>query len=199
MSPAPGPTPAPPRPSLPRVDDALAHLVRDPVTEEAFAWLRSRVPGEPQIGVVHGDYRIGNALVHEGRVTAVLDWELAYVGDVRFDLGYLMLERLATEYGKKCKLEFAVYPAPRTSTAVVEPYNAVLSTHSTIENSDCTFLVDNDMQTSDKLPTAVDYTNILVNYIEVPYPEPQPSPADAPTETKEAPKQAPPEPGALKG
>ena len=42
------------------------------------------------------------------------------------------------------------------------------------------------MQTSDKLPTAVDYTNILVNYIEVPYPEPQPSPADAPTETKEA-------------
>ncbi|RAR10312.1 carbohydrate-binding module family 48 protein [Stemphylium lycopersici] len=49
-----------------------------------------------------------------------------------------------------------------------------------------TFLVDNDMQTSDKLPTAVDYTNILVNYIEVPYPEPQPSPADAPTETKEA-------------
>ncbi|KAJ5061430.1 5'-AMP-activated protein kinase beta subunit, interation domain-containing protein [Bipolaris maydis] len=37
-----------------------------------------------------------------------------------------------------------------------------------------TFLVDNDMRTSDKLPTAVDYTNILVNYIEVPYPEPQP-------------------------
>ena len=30
------------------------------------------------------------------------------------------------------------------STAVVEPYNAVLSTHSTIENSDCTFLVDNE-------------------------------------------------------
>jgi hypothetical protein len=31
------------------------------------------------------------------------------------------------------------------------------------------FLVDNDMRTSDKLPTAVDYTNILVNYIEVSY------------------------------
>jgi tubulin alpha len=37
-----------------------------------------------------------------------------------------------------------VYPAPRVSTSVVEPYNAVLSTHSTIENSDCTFLVDNE-------------------------------------------------------
>lgn len=54
------------------------------------------------------------------------------------------MERLSTDFGKKSKLEFAVYPAPRVSTAVVEPYNAVLSTHSTIENSDCTFLVDNE-------------------------------------------------------
>lgn len=37
-----------------------------------------------------------------------------------------------------------MYPAPRVATSVVEPYNAVLSTHSTIENSDCTFLVDNE-------------------------------------------------------
>ena len=43
-----------------------------------------------------------------------------------------------------------------------------------------TFLVDNDMRTSDKLPTAVDYTNILVNYIEVPYPELTPLPASPP-------------------
>jgi hypothetical protein len=40
------------------------------------------------------------------------------------------------------------------------------------------------MRTSDKLPTAVDYTNILVNYIEVPYPELQPLPA-SPTAGKE--------------
>jgi len=45
-----------------------------------------------------------------------------------------------------------------------------------------TFLVDNDMRTSDKLPTAVDYTNILVNYIEVPYPEP---PALATSQSKD--------------
>lgn len=73
-------------------------LVRDPVTEEAFAWLRSRVPDREQLGVVHGDYRIGNVLVRDGRVRAVLDWELAYVGDVRFDLGYLALERLAGKH-----------------------------------------------------------------------------------------------------
>jgi aminoglycoside phosphotransferase (APT) family kinase protein len=73
-------------------------LVRDPVTEEAFDWLRSREPAEAEIGVVHGDYRVGNVLVDDGRVTAVLDWELAYVGDVRFDLGYLALERLAGKH-----------------------------------------------------------------------------------------------------
>jgi aminoglycoside phosphotransferase (APT) family kinase protein len=73
-------------------------LVRDPVTEEGFQWLRDRVPGDEQRGVVHGDYRIGNALVEGGRLTALLDWELAYVGDVRFDLGYLALERLAGKH-----------------------------------------------------------------------------------------------------
>ncbi|MCJ1388021.1 Tubulin alpha chain-like 3 [Xylographa bjoerkii] len=58
--------------------------------------------------------------------------------------GALLLERLATDYGKKSKLEFAVYSAPQVSTAIVEPCNVVLSTHSTIENSDRTFLVDNE-------------------------------------------------------
>jgi aminoglycoside phosphotransferase (APT) family kinase protein len=73
-------------------------LVRDPVTEEGFEWLRERVPADEQRGIVHGDYRIGNALVDGGRLTALLDWELAYVGDVRFDLGYLALERLAGKH-----------------------------------------------------------------------------------------------------
>jgi aminoglycoside phosphotransferase (APT) family kinase protein len=74
------------------------HLVRDPVTEEAFQWLGERVPADTWTGVVHGDYRIGNALVDQGRVSALLDWELAYIGDVRFDLGYLALERLAGKH-----------------------------------------------------------------------------------------------------
>jgi tubulin alpha len=68
----------------------------------------------------------------------------SFGGGTGSGFGALLLERLSTEYGKKSKLEFSVYPSPRVSTAVVEPYNAVLSTHSTIENSDCTFLVDNE-------------------------------------------------------
>ncbi|KAK3924941.1 Tubulin alpha-1C chain [Frankliniella fusca] len=56
----------------------------------------------------------------------------------------LLMERLSMEYGKKSKLQFSVYPAPQISTAVVEPYNTVLATHSTMEHSDCAFMVDNE-------------------------------------------------------
>lgn len=56
----------------------------------------------------------------------------------------LLMERLSTDYGKKSKLEFAVYPAPQISTAVVEPYNSILTTHTTLEHSDCAFVVDNE-------------------------------------------------------
>ena len=68
----------------------------------------------------------------------------SFGGGTGSGFGALLLERLSTEYGKKCKLEFAVYPAPRVSTAVVEPYNAVLTTHTTLEHSDCSFMVDNE-------------------------------------------------------
>ncbi|XDV54730.1 hypothetical protein PO909_022956 [Leuciscus waleckii] len=48
----------------------------------------------------------------------------------------LLMERL--------KLEFAVYPSPKVSTAVVESYNSTLTTHTTLEHSDCAFMMDNE-------------------------------------------------------
>jgi len=56
----------------------------------------------------------------------------------------LLMERLSVDYGKKCKLEFAVYPAPQLASSVVEPYNSILTTHCTLEHSDCCFMVDNE-------------------------------------------------------
>ena len=56
----------------------------------------------------------------------------------------LLMERLSVDYGKKSKLEFSIYPAPQISTAVVEPYNSILTTHTTLEHSDCSFMVDNE-------------------------------------------------------
>jgi len=56
----------------------------------------------------------------------------------------LLSEELSIEYGKKPKLAFSIYPAPQVSTAMVEPYNAVLQTHTSLEHTDVGFLVDNE-------------------------------------------------------
>lgn len=45
---------------------------------------------------------------------------------------------------KESRLNFAIYPAPQISTAVVEPYNSVLATHSTLEHAECVFMMDNE-------------------------------------------------------
>lgn len=70
-------------------------LVRDPVIEAAYAWMRDRVPDAVEPSLVHGDYRPGNCLIDDGRVSAILDWELCHFGDPRFDLGYLTLDYTA--------------------------------------------------------------------------------------------------------
>jgi len=57
--------------------------------------------------------------------------------------GSLLLERISTEFGKKSKLDFCVYPSPQVSTCVVEPYNSVLSTHALLEHTDVAFMLDN--------------------------------------------------------
>ncbi|KAJ1344483.1 hypothetical protein BSLG_000007 [Batrachochytrium salamandrivorans] len=68
----------------------------------------------------------------------------SFGGGTGSGFGALLLERLSVDYGKKSKLEFSVYPAPQVSTAVVEPYNSILTTHTTLEHSDCAFMVDNE-------------------------------------------------------
>jgi len=59
-------------------------------------------------------------------------------------LGSLILDKLSSDYAKKCKLDFCVYPSPQISTSVVEPYNSVLSTHSLLEHTDVAFMLDNE-------------------------------------------------------
>lgn len=53
-----------------------------PALELALRWLRAGAPACARPVVVHGDYRLGNVIVHPARgLAAVLDWELAHVGD----------------------------------------------------------------------------------------------------------------------
>ena len=51
--------------------------------------LRAGMPAERGGGIVHGDYRLDNVLVNGGHVVAVLDWEMAALGDPLTDLGLL--------------------------------------------------------------------------------------------------------------
>ncbi|KAG0348499.1 Tubulin alpha-1 chain [Podila humilis] len=68
----------------------------------------------------------------------------SFGGGTGSGFGALLLERLSVDYGKKSKLEFAIYPAPEMATSVVEPYNSILTTHTTLEHTDCAFMVDNE-------------------------------------------------------
>jgi aminoglycoside phosphotransferase (APT) family kinase protein len=62
---------------------------RRPSLEFALHWLRVNRPPRGRVGVVHGDFRNGNLIVGPHGVRAVLDWELAHLGDPREDLGWL--------------------------------------------------------------------------------------------------------------
>jgi tubulin alpha len=59
-------------------------------------------------------------------------------------LGALILERLAVDYRKKSKLGFELYPSPTISTCVVEPYNALLSTHWLLDHTEVSLMLDNE-------------------------------------------------------
>ncbi len=60
-----------------------------PVFEYAFRWLEERLPGRDRTALVHGDFRNGNLMVGPEGVRAVLDWELAHLGDPMEDLGWI--------------------------------------------------------------------------------------------------------------
>jgi len=59
-------------------------------------------------------------------------------------LGALILERIAVDYRKKSKIGFEIYPAPKISTCIVEPYNAMLSTHWLLDHTEVSIILDNE-------------------------------------------------------
>ena len=67
----------------------------------------------------------------------------SFSGGTGSGLTAMLLERLAVDYPKKTKVEFAIYPSVNLSSSVVEPYNSVLCSHAMLENSEVAFMVDN--------------------------------------------------------
>jgi aminoglycoside phosphotransferase (APT) family kinase protein len=65
-----------------------------PAVESVAAWLGENLPSSPAATIVHGDFRLGNTIFAPGapaRLAAVLDWEMATIGDPLADVGYLCM------------------------------------------------------------------------------------------------------------
>ena len=62
-----------------------------PMLTWAERWLRENAPIAPCVSIVHGDYRIGNFLRQDARITGILDWEMAHLGDPHEDIAWACL------------------------------------------------------------------------------------------------------------
>jgi aminoglycoside phosphotransferase (APT) family kinase protein len=71
----------------------MSRMGRDvPLIDELHTCLRARIPEQRAATIVHGDYRLDNVIVgSDGRIVAVLDWEICTLGDPLADLGLLMV------------------------------------------------------------------------------------------------------------
>jgi aminoglycoside phosphotransferase (APT) family kinase protein len=64
----------------------------EPVLTDVLCWLEVNAPPTDRLVLVHGAYRTGNLLIHEDRVSAVLDWETPAIGDPMYDVAYVLSE-----------------------------------------------------------------------------------------------------------
>ena len=60
-----------------------------PIYDFAFRWLEGHMPEPVEPRLLHADFRMGNLMIDREGITAVLDWELAHLGDPMEDLSYL--------------------------------------------------------------------------------------------------------------
>lgn len=69
-------------------------LTPQPIARAAIRWLRDNPPPPARrVSIVHGDYRVGNFLYRPtGEITAIVDWEMAHLGDPLEDLAWSFME-----------------------------------------------------------------------------------------------------------
>ena len=60
-----------------------------PIFDLAMVWLRENAPEPLKPVLLHGDFRLGNIMVDENGLAAVLDWELCHLGDPREDIAWM--------------------------------------------------------------------------------------------------------------
>ncbi|VDO45365.1 unnamed protein product [Onchocerca flexuosa] len=59
-------------------------------------------------------------------------------------MGTLLIAKIREEYPDRIMSSFSIFPSPKVSDVIIEPYNATLSVHQLVENTDETFCIDNE-------------------------------------------------------
>jgi len=92
--------------------------------ERLIEWLPKHIPADEETGIVHGDFRLDNAIFHprEPRILAVLDWELSTLGHPLVDLAYLCMRyHLSVEqFRGLAGLDWAALQIPSEAESVAD-------------------------------------------------------------------------------
>jgi aminoglycoside phosphotransferase (APT) family kinase protein len=97
-----------------------------PAADELHARLAAAIPAESATGIVHGDYRLDNVLTDSlDRPTAVIDWEMATLGDPLTDLALMLVYgRLGAVLGPNAVTDVASAPGYPAEAEIIERYAA---------------------------------------------------------------------------
>jgi aminoglycoside phosphotransferase (APT) family kinase protein len=101
--------------TLETIDPALAPGWHDVATD-----LRSSAPPSLSPAIVHGDFRLGNLLAQQGRITAVIDWEIWSIGDPRVDAGWFLINCDPRTYRRPTRYSQSVPPLDELATTYRE-------------------------------------------------------------------------------
>ncbi|MEC3953636.1 phosphotransferase family protein [Nocardia sp. CDC153] len=109
-----------------------------PAADELHRLLAKHLPAQSPTGIVHGDYRLDNVLVDDtDRVAAVIDWEMATLGDPLTDIGLLLVYQRMSDRGMIGVSDVALAPGYPGESEVLDRY----STRSGRDISDIGFYV----------------------------------------------------------
>lgn len=105
--------------TLQTVDPALV-----PGWTETRDALRASVPSAMGPAVAHGDFRLGNLLAIDARITAVIDWEIWSIGDPRIDVGWFLVNADPDTYRGPTTYADVVPPVAELAACYGEAFGA---------------------------------------------------------------------------
>lgn len=93
--------------------------------EELYEALSQRVPADSAPGIVHGDYRLDNVLIgSDDRPAAVIDWELATIGDSLTDLALMVAYGRLASSGELGVSDVSEAPGFLSEQEIIDRYRA---------------------------------------------------------------------------